>query len=131
MALTGNHITDQLTKPPQTSLNVLKVRLLDVSTTRDLPQAPSNSTTRLPPVQQNVIYHDLQLLRESQKSEALHVCHDLELAIAIQDLEDRAGRLRDLIEPEEIVTDECRRLSEESRRRLLGACDQLSGRVLG
>ena len=54
----------------------------------------------------------------------LHTGHDLDLAI--QDLEERAVRLRDLIEQEEIMSEEYRRMAEESRGHLLGARDQVA-----
>ena len=54
----------------------------------------------------------------------LHTGHDLDLAI--QDMEERAVRLRDLIEQEEIMSEEYRRLAEESRGHLLGARDQVA-----
>ena len=49
--------------------------------------------------------------------------HDLELAIG--DMEDRAARLRDLLEEEEILAEEYRRLGDETREHVADARDQV------
>ena len=53
-----------------------------------------------------------------------HVRQDLDLVL--QDLEDRAIRLRDLLEEEEILSEEYRRVGQEARRHLGDARDQVS-----
>ncbi|CAE7607413.1 GIP, partial [Symbiodinium sp. CCMP2592] len=52
-----------------------------------------------------------------------HLPHDLELAIG--DMEDRAARLRDLLEEEEILAEEYRRMGEETRENVADARDQV------
>ena len=52
------------------------------------------------------------------------MAHDVELAIG--DLEDRASRLRDLLEEEEIMSEEYRRLGQTSREALSDVRDQVS-----
>ncbi|CAE7281567.1 GIP [Symbiodinium sp. CCMP2592] len=52
-----------------------------------------------------------------------HIPHDLELAIG--DMEDRAARLRDLLEEEEILAEEYRRMGEETREHVSDARDQV------
>ena len=54
-----------------------------------------------------MIYH--KLLFEPGEIGLLHTGHDLDLAI--QDMEERAVRLRDLIEQEEIMSEEYRRMA--------------------
>ena len=62
--------------------------------------------------------------RRAHKDSLLHVTHDVELAIG--DLEDRASRLRDLLEEEEIMSEEYRRLGQTSREALSDVRDQVS-----
>ena len=50
-----------------------------------------------------------------------------DIEIAIGDLEDRAARLRDLLEEEEILCEEYRRLGKETREGLVDVRDQVSG----
>ena len=66
---------------------------------------------------------DLDSPRDRENS-LIHVTHDLELAIG--DLEDRAGRLRDLLEEEEIMSEEYRRMGQVSREALSDVRDQVS-----
>eukprot|EP00439_Symbiodinium_sp_Y106_P050041 s545_g6.t1 len=54
----------------------------------------------------------------------LNVVHDVELAIG--DLEDRASRLRDLLEEEEILCEEYRRLGQATRENLSDTRNQVS-----
>ena len=65
-----------------------------------------------------------QCVQLRPNGDLLHVEHDVDLAI--QDLEERAAILRDLIEQEEIMCEEYRRLSEDTRGHLLGARDQVA-----
>ena len=52
-----------------------------------------------------------------------HVRQDL--GLVLQDLEERAARLRDLLEEEEILSEEYRRVGDEARRHLGDARDQV------
>ena len=56
-------------------------------------------------------------------SHMLNLAHDVELAMG--DLEDRASRLRDLFEEEEILCEEYRRLGQTTRQNLTDARDQV------
>ena len=63
--------------------------------------------------------------RPDRASEPLeHVRQDFDLVL--QDLEDRAARLRDLLEEEEILSEEYRRVGEEARAHLSDARDQVA-----
>ena len=62
--------------------------------------------------------------RQIREDSLTHLTHDVELAIG--DLEDRASRLRDLLEEEEIMSEEYRRMGQVSREALSDVRDQVS-----
>ena len=61
---------------------------------------------------------------DSDQEPLLHVRQDLD--VVLQDLEERAVRLRDLLEEEEILSEEYRRVGDEARAHLRDARDQVS-----
>ena len=78
---------------------------------RDLPPpGPSNSERDLPPPGQ------ASITEFPRGSGLLHVSQDMD--IAIQDLEEKAERLRSLLEEEEILVEQYSRVESESRERL-------------
>ena len=63
-------------------------------------------------------------VHEATPEPLLHVRQDLD--VVLQDLEERAARLRDLLEEEEILSEEYRRVGDEARGHLRDARDQVS-----
>ncbi|CAE7746100.1 RE1 [Symbiodinium necroappetens] len=136
-------------------LNVLRVGLLEVAQERDVPEQPRDSPEqegtggalqqgdvpeqhRDSPEQEGtggVVLDDQELdVRADPESElsrdgvdtsgpVLYLTEDIELLIG--DLEDRAARLRDLLEEEEIMCEEYRRTSQATRGVLTDARDQI------
>ncbi|CAE7790169.1 TY2B-GR1, partial [Symbiodinium necroappetens] len=75
------------------------------------------------PDQVGDVLHEDQFRKWGDTDVLSHLSQDLE--VAIQDLEDRAARLRDLLEEEEILNEEYRRLGDSTRAYLMDARDQV------
>ena len=132
-----------LSKPPVVGevprIGAIKVGLLETGSHAVAPEQPRDSsdqvaedfnTDAVAPEQHrdssdqvgDVPYED-QFRKQSDTDVLSHLSQDLE--IAIQDLEDRAARLRDLLEEEEILNEEYRRLGDSTRAYLMDARDQV------
>ncbi|CAE7769634.1 GIP [Symbiodinium sp. CCMP2592] len=118
---------DEPQEPPVSALKAMRVGLMDAS------QPDRNDHALRPGADRGDQYeaHPEQpadanrgLDGGSKNSSAHYMTHDLELAIG--DLEDRAARLRDLLEEEEILSEEYRRMGQETRVHLTDTRDQVS-----
>ena len=112
-------------------LSALNVRLLVTDSERDLPPPGSLDSERdLPPPGSLDSGHDLpppkgaSTTRPLDGSGFLHVSQDMD--IAIQDLEEKAERLRNLLEEEEILMEQYSRIGSESREHLESTRNQVS-----
>ena len=114
------------------ALRALSVSLVGKASAMDLQSSVKAQAASSTSVKETVItdgHVSVQSQEERQDeveghSEPLeHVRQDLDLVL--QDLEERAARLRDLLEEEEILSEEYRRVGDEARRHLGDARDQV------